>query len=433
MSGSSLRRAAWAQPSCAGDLPAGYLASASMRRAESRTDSDLTDEAAWAARSELAAASDLRRKVEESERSRENNESRLRLAKVASQTDVDISDEAAGMMRSVLAAESAIKRESDEHALSRRAHEERERLKHVAAKTDDDLMDEAAGMARLELAAESKARFAREASTLRKENAAVRARRRAAGEHAKTDHDAYDDVMSDGRTAGQVRAALAAASTNAKSRARRELQATNAALRERLGAVHEKHSEDAISLRWGRLSRGRFGSPAVQEAVYGTLAKEEAKRVARERREAKERNLEEERVAEEARLSAEYVREEKERVARIAEAEAIRIDEKLNKEASLAALFEGNPGLRRRAPTPRGASPRGQEKGQEKPTARAAAGVPVKWSTLRPSSPCFTGVPATAEHARARSIEAARSRVQSRTARGQAEPPYVARTGMPGF
>ena len=65
----------------------------------SRTDHDITDDAAGFARSDVAAASRARKDTEERERAAKNREIKARIASTAARTDDDVTDDAAGACR----------------------------------------------------------------------------------------------------------------------------------------------------------------------------------------------------------------------------------------------------------------------------------------------------------------------------------------------
>lgn len=374
------------------------------------------------ARKDLASEASARYLEEEQARQANVREMRARLKKVESQTDVDISDEAAGRMRAVLARESEARREEERAARVLQVRSERERLQRVVTVTDSDLMDEAAGMARLELASQSAKRRDDEAKRLARDNEALRARLRAARSVAKTDVDAYDDVIDEetGKTAGQLRAELKAASDGRRYQLAQQLGKTNLALRERLEAVQPRSQEDALSMRWGRLNRGRFA--ANHELAFGVAAKQEARR-----RQAEQRELRECAAEEARRADAEYAErvkavEEEERRRKVAEAEALVLEGQLAKAEALARLHEGRPSVGTSAPAPAvakaeldGAGISDRRRGGSSAASRHNdAAAARSGQGLQQDSP---------RSEIRRQLQAAEARAR----------PHVARQGMPGF
>lgn len=103
----------------------------------------------------------------------------MRLKSTASRSDNDITDEAAGRARVEMAMQSMQRRQAHKEALARSNSDMRQRLSQVKAKTDVDVTDEEAGRFRVEYAAAAQRRRAEEAARRRAENAALRERLKA--------------------------------------------------------------------------------------------------------------------------------------------------------------------------------------------------------------------------------------------------------------
>lgn len=103
----------------------------------------------------------------------------MRLKSTASRSDNDITDEAAGRARVEMAMQSMQRRQAHKEALARSNSDMKQRLSQVKAKTDVDVTDEEAGRFRVEYAAAAQRRRAEEAARRRAENAALRERLKA--------------------------------------------------------------------------------------------------------------------------------------------------------------------------------------------------------------------------------------------------------------
>ena len=200
-----------------------------------RTDDMIDDDAAGEARLAAAAASAARKAAEAERIAKENAELKERLSKVKAITDID--DDAAGEARAVAAEASRARKAAEAAKLAAENKAMKERLKHTKARTDDDITDDVAadgtvGAGRNEAAAASKARKAGEAAKLQRENESML--RRIKETKAATDDDLLDDVLADGRTAGQLREQSAAAHAKAKAEEASRLAKDNAEMRKRI-------------------------------------------------------------------------------------------------------------------------------------------------------------------------------------------------------
>lgn len=110
---------------------------ATLARTASRTDADLTDEAAWQHRKQLAAAADERRRAEAATLVAENAALYTKLHAASAREDDDLTDEAAWQMRETLAAESAARKDAAADELRAANASERARLTKVTSRTDD--------------------------------------------------------------------------------------------------------------------------------------------------------------------------------------------------------------------------------------------------------------------------------------------------------
>jgi hypothetical protein len=110
-----------------------------VRTAATKTDDDLTDEAAWVHRAELANASKARREAEAAALATENAKVRERVASAAAREDDDLTDEAAWQMRASLAEASEARREEELKERQAAAEREHRRLAQVTTRTDDNL------------------------------------------------------------------------------------------------------------------------------------------------------------------------------------------------------------------------------------------------------------------------------------------------------
>ena len=110
-----------------------------------QTDDDITDEAVWQYRAELATASQAKKAVEAQEMAKENQAIRKRLEAAAiAKTDDDITDEAVWQYRAELAIASQAKKAVEAQEMAEENQAIRKRLEAAAvAKTDDDITDEA--------------------------------------------------------------------------------------------------------------------------------------------------------------------------------------------------------------------------------------------------------------------------------------------------
>ena len=144
----------------------------------------------------------------------------------------------------------------------------------VAARTDNDITDDASGARRVELKAASVSRKRQEALELEAQNAAMRNRNAKAG--LRTDADITDEA------AGVARVELAAASKARKERERRELAKRNAELKARRDASGARDDHDITDEAAG-LNRVRLAHESRQRRAA------EAKMLAQANAEMRER------------------------------------------------------------------------------------------------------------------------------------------------
>ena len=114
-----------------------------IKETGSRTDDDLTDEVAWAARAKLAAVSQERKAAELAKLKDENAAHRQMIDNTTTRTDADLTDEAAWAARETYAAMRLQRVAQNEEELAKKNQAQRELLEAVVAKTDDDITDEA--------------------------------------------------------------------------------------------------------------------------------------------------------------------------------------------------------------------------------------------------------------------------------------------------
>lgn len=208
-----------------------------------RTDDLIDDDAAGEARLAAAEASRIRKAAEAERIEKENAALKERLKNVKALTDDDINDDlrleggTMGDARAKAASDARARRAAEAAKLAEENKAMKERLKNTKARTDDDITDDVAadgtvGAGRGEAAAASKAKKATEAARLQKENESMR--RRIKNTKAATDDDLLDDVLADGRTAGQLRQQSAAAHAKVKADEAARLAKDNKEFRERI-------------------------------------------------------------------------------------------------------------------------------------------------------------------------------------------------------
>lgn len=204
--------------------------------ATSRSDSNIEDDVAGAARHEMAAASVKRKAEEAAALAQQNAEESAKIASQRSRSDHDISDEAAGRARKEFAKASEKRREEEARERAKANAELSQRNANAGTRTDDNIDDEAAGIARKEKAAESRQRRELEAKEAAERSAFLSSLRANAG--------ARTDSKLDTEAAALAREALAIESQRRKEAEEMRIKHDNYMHRKRLHEIQSKSNTD---------------------------------------------------------------------------------------------------------------------------------------------------------------------------------------------
>lgn len=205
-----------------------------------------------------------------------------------SRTDDNIDDEAAGKARILYRQQSEAARQREMADQRERAASMKNLVKNAGQRTDDDVDDDlmadgrTIGQARTEAAAASKAKKAAEAARIAKANAEMQERLNLKNVAQRTDDDVDDDVMADGRTLGEVRAALAESSRKRREAEQKALAKREREFRARMKNAGQRSDDDIEDEAAGR------ARVALAEASREKKA-EEARLLAERNAEMKER------------------------------------------------------------------------------------------------------------------------------------------------
>ena len=134
-----------------------------IENVQPRTDDDVGDEAAGAARAEFAEKARKKREDAQAKLAAENAAYKARIKNTAARTDDDLLDDVGtdgstmAQTREATAAASKASKDAKQADIDRENAAMRERIKNPVAAVDDDISDEAAGAARDEAGHEPKA------------------------------------------------------------------------------------------------------------------------------------------------------------------------------------------------------------------------------------------------------------------------------------
>lgn len=202
----------------------------------SRTDSNIEDDEAGAARVRMAAESAERKRAEEEARRQENAALARRLEKGPSRTDSNIEDDPAGIARKELAAASKARLEAERAARRKHQQEMERRIRETPPRTDNEMDTEAAAIARKVLADKSRAQKQAQEATRRRQNAELRRQLEATPPR-------IDDCIAD-EAAGARRHELALESARRREHEHRQRVYWNKHLKERVAAATDEDGCD---------------------------------------------------------------------------------------------------------------------------------------------------------------------------------------------